>query len=481
MSNPKAQAAKDKGNVAFKAGDYPMAIGHYTSAILADGRDPTYPLNRAAAYLKLGKNEDAERDCNTVLNLSSNNVKALFRRGQARVGMEKLLEAQKDFNEVVRVEPANASAQEELKKVAILIKNEKAKKSKAPILPVQASLDPALNTKRRRVPIKIIDASGNIVNTSHQDAPATASTSTTPKSQPQSTAAPAPSPAKSALPTSKDKATPLPVSKSDTLEPISSRSLKPSSGASPETPPVPPAFSAAAAAFKPEEKEPSKGNEKQTPKATTTSFQDAKKARESARPSRAGGGIFRSSGQNTIFASRGGEEGLTKSGIEEMVEVSEEKVKVKTPATSIKSEEPAVGATSAPVAQSPLDTASSTGMKAPATYFDFNRTWHSFRSPEERWALLNTIPPTKLPTLCQTSLEPALLISVLDVFLTLLTAHPGDTALSSKVLEYMQNLARIPRFGTLVLFLSKPEKEVAKGVWGLLGVEPAGSWKAVGY
>jgi hypothetical protein len=41
------------------------------------------------------RNEDAERDCNTVLNLSPNNVKALFRRGQARVGMGKLLEAQK--------------------------------------------------------------------------------------------------------------------------------------------------------------------------------------------------------------------------------------------------------------------------------------------------------------------------------------------------------------------------------------------------
>lgn len=81
MANPKAQAAKDnvsftwsltltqkykkinsirlspqlQGNVAFKSGDYPTAIGHYTTAILADTSDVTYPLNRAAAYLKLGK------------------------------------------------------------------------------------------------------------------------------------------------------------------------------------------------------------------------------------------------------------------------------------------------------------------------------------------------------------------------------------------------------------------------------------------
>lgn len=44
-----------QGNAAFKSGDYPTAIGHYTSAILADRNDFTFPLNRAAAYLKLGK------------------------------------------------------------------------------------------------------------------------------------------------------------------------------------------------------------------------------------------------------------------------------------------------------------------------------------------------------------------------------------------------------------------------------------------
>jgi hypothetical protein len=34
---------------------YPTAIGHYTTAMLADRNDPTYPLNRAAAHLRLGK------------------------------------------------------------------------------------------------------------------------------------------------------------------------------------------------------------------------------------------------------------------------------------------------------------------------------------------------------------------------------------------------------------------------------------------
>jgi hypothetical protein len=44
-----------QGNEAFKSGDYASAIGAYTSAMMADPKDVTFPLNRAAAYLKLSK------------------------------------------------------------------------------------------------------------------------------------------------------------------------------------------------------------------------------------------------------------------------------------------------------------------------------------------------------------------------------------------------------------------------------------------
>ncbi|PCH40316.1 TPR-like protein [Wolfiporia cocos MD-104 SS10] len=93
MSTAKGQAEKDKGNAAFKTGDYATAVGHYSAAIVADPANATYPLNRAAAYLKLGKNEDAERDCSTVLRLDARNVKALFRRGQARGALQRLGDA----------------------------------------------------------------------------------------------------------------------------------------------------------------------------------------------------------------------------------------------------------------------------------------------------------------------------------------------------------------------------------------------------
>ena len=82
-----------------------MAIGHYTAAIIADRTDATFPLNRAAAYLRLGKyvgiartegfvlfsqrlsrRQDAARDCSSALVLDALNIKALFRLVQAIVG-----------------------------------------------------------------------------------------------------------------------------------------------------------------------------------------------------------------------------------------------------------------------------------------------------------------------------------------------------------------------------------------------------------
>lgn len=122
MSATRAQSEKDKGNAAFKAGDYPTAIGHYSAAVVADPQSPTYPLNRAAAYLKLGKNEDAERDCTTVLRLDAKNVKAMFRRGQARVALERLKEARDDFQKALVLEPSNDAVKQELKKAEDALK-----------------------------------------------------------------------------------------------------------------------------------------------------------------------------------------------------------------------------------------------------------------------------------------------------------------------------------------------------------------------
>lgn len=44
----------------------------------------------------------------------------------------------------------------------------------------------------------------------------------------------------------------------------------------------------------------------------------------------------------------------------------------------------------------------------------------------------------------------------------------------------MENFVRIPRFNTLVLFLSKNERMLAKRVWTAVGVDdPTGVWNGV--
>ncbi|KAF8755185.1 Rna polymerase ii-associated protein 3 [Rhizoctonia solani] len=219
-------------------GDYPVAIGHYTSAILVDGTDPTFPLNRAAAYLKLNKNEDAERDCTLVLKLQENNVKALFRRAQARVALGKLQDARADLVAAAKAEPGNAVVRTEFTKVEALI-SEAAKKAKTgngtPIsLPTRApaTSESSETPYRRRVPIGIVD----------DDAPEKGENDEAAKSKATSTVASLKSILKNTSPSLSDHqaTTPPTTPKADNLlTPVSTRTL-PSSEVSSQKNPTPP-------------------------------------------------------------------------------------------------------------------------------------------------------------------------------------------------------------------------------------------------
>ncbi|KAJ7103106.1 hypothetical protein B0H15DRAFT_1016937 [Mycena belliarum] len=465
-----AQAAKEKGNAAFKAGDYPTAVGHYSAAMHADRTDATFPLNRAAAYLKLGKSEDAERDCSTVLALSKVNVKALFRRAQARVGMGKLAEAQKDLTEAAKLEPANQSVKAELSIVAELMQRAAAKKSKV----VPADVASTSTPKRRRVPITIVEPDGRRIT------PAQASTASVP---------------------SGSKATPTPITMAKTstdtiMNPISSRPLTaPSTSNSkahlPAPSPAPPQTQAQPQTQTQPQPDP-QPKPKPAPAPAPASFKDAKSARDTSKPSRVGGGIFRASGENTIFAPR------------ERTYV----LAAAAPAFVPNPPPPAPASESIPPAPAPVQThrrpaPAFVPAKSPMTLVAFTRAWDADPAPGARRALLFKIPPGALPALFQTSLEPALLAEAADALAAGLALATGDASTAGDsgdaradkeakeaAAAYLHAFARVPRFATVVRLLSTAERARVRGVWGVLGVgvvradgaegvEGAGAWAPV--
>jgi len=81
-------------------------------------------LNSAQAWLNLGQHAEAEKVCDEVLSKQSSNVKALYRRGLARLGKNDAERAKYDLQKVIDLEPGNAAAKRELAKANQKIKQD---------------------------------------------------------------------------------------------------------------------------------------------------------------------------------------------------------------------------------------------------------------------------------------------------------------------------------------------------------------------
>ncbi|WAR25055.1 RPAP3-like protein [Mya arenaria] len=122
----KKQAAvleKDKGNEHFKKGQFDAAIECYTRGADLDPTNPLLPANRAMAMLKQDKFAAAELDCSIALTLDPLYTKAYLRRGTARLGLHKYIDAKADYERVLQLEPNNKKAKSDLE----LIEKELAK------------------------------------------------------------------------------------------------------------------------------------------------------------------------------------------------------------------------------------------------------------------------------------------------------------------------------------------------------------------
>ncbi|WWD06006.1 hypothetical protein V865_004091 [Kwoniella europaea PYCC6329] len=133
----KSNQSRTDGNTSFKKGRWSEAIGHYTNAIIYNPTNPVNYSNRAQAFLKIDKYQDAERDCTTCLSLEQNNIKALYRRGLARKGLGKVDEAIVDLQQILKIDKTNETVKSELEELENSQRNNEIKKSKPrrPITP----------------------------------------------------------------------------------------------------------------------------------------------------------------------------------------------------------------------------------------------------------------------------------------------------------------------------------------------------------
>ncbi|GMI79390.1 Spaghetti, tetratricopeptide repeat 5 [Hibiscus trionum] len=103
---PDANSEKELGNEYFKQKKFKEAIDCYSRSIALSPTAVAY-ANRAMAYLKLRKFQEAEDDCTEALNLDDRYIKAYSRRATARKELGKLKGSVEDAEFGLRLEPKN--------------------------------------------------------------------------------------------------------------------------------------------------------------------------------------------------------------------------------------------------------------------------------------------------------------------------------------------------------------------------------------
>ncbi|EKX55546.1 hypothetical protein GUITHDRAFT_83795 [Guillardia theta CCMP2712] len=107
-----AEDSKVKGNLAFKAGKYQLALMHYCAAIELVGHHPTYSTNLAATYLALKDYENARVSSEAAMAVDASYPKAFYRHAQALEGLGRLPEALETIEKGLRLLPESEQMKE---------------------------------------------------------------------------------------------------------------------------------------------------------------------------------------------------------------------------------------------------------------------------------------------------------------------------------------------------------------------------------
>jgi L1 cell adhesion molecule like protein len=103
----RAQEHKEKGNEAFSAGNWLLAVNEFTEAIQEDPSDKVFFSNRSAANLKLLRTADAVEDAQQCVRLDAQWPKAYSRLGAALWADKQLREAVKAFDDGLKLDSEN--------------------------------------------------------------------------------------------------------------------------------------------------------------------------------------------------------------------------------------------------------------------------------------------------------------------------------------------------------------------------------------
>ncbi|XP_017701552.1 RNA polymerase II-associated protein 3 isoform X2 [Phoenix dactylifera] len=133
---PDAASEKELGNEYFKQKMFLEAIECYSRSIALSPMSVAF-ANRAVAYLKLKRFEEAESDCTEALNLDDRYVKAYSRRATARKELGKLKASLEDSEFGMRLEPNNQELRKQYTATkALYEKDSKGKTHNQPLIAV---------------------------------------------------------------------------------------------------------------------------------------------------------------------------------------------------------------------------------------------------------------------------------------------------------------------------------------------------------
>nr|XP_010938248.1 RNA polymerase II-associated protein 3 isoform X2 [Elaeis guineensis] len=162
---PDAASEKELGNEYFKQKRFLEAIECYSRSIALSPTSVAF-ANRAMAYLKLKRFEEAENECTEALNLDDRYVKAYSRRATARKELGKLIASMEDSEFAMRLEPNNQELRKQYTETKALY--EKGSKGKIPDQPLIGVMDTDSKSTEKQTREHLLDESrGGAGQSSH--------------------------------------------------------------------------------------------------------------------------------------------------------------------------------------------------------------------------------------------------------------------------------------------------------------------------